>query len=91
MNLIKNLNQIEESFNLDDSLSNDIKKNILSVLGFSLSSDWENDKIQSLYEQNIKKFENIVETISEKGKDLLIPVSLVTQRIGISPAADKNQ
>jgi len=34
----------------------DIKKNILSVLGFSLSSDWENDKIQSLYEQNINEF-----------------------------------
>ena len=34
----------------------DIKKNILSVLGFSLNSDLGNDKIQSLYEQNINEF-----------------------------------
>ena len=34
----------------------DIKKNILTVLGFSLNSEWENDKIQSLYEQNINEF-----------------------------------
>ena len=34
----------------------DIKKNILSVLGFSLSSKWENEQIQSLYEKNINEF-----------------------------------
>jgi Na+-transporting NADH:ubiquinone oxidoreductase subunit C len=33
----------------------DIKKNILSVLGFNLSSDWGNDQIQSLYEKNINE------------------------------------
>jgi Na+-transporting NADH:ubiquinone oxidoreductase subunit C len=34
----------------------DIKKNILSVLGFGQSNDWTNDKVQSLYEQNINEF-----------------------------------
>ena len=33
----------------------DIKKNILSFLGFNLSSDWGNDQIQSLYEKNINE------------------------------------
>ena len=33
----------------------DIKKNILSVLGFNLNSDWGNDQIQSLYEKNINE------------------------------------
>ena len=33
----------------------DIKKNILSVLGFNLSSDWGNDQIQSLYQKNINE------------------------------------
>lgn len=34
----------------------DIKKNILSVLGFGRSDDWTNDKVQSLYEKNINEF-----------------------------------
>ena len=34
----------------------DIKKNILSVLGFGQSDDWTNDKVQSLYEKNINEF-----------------------------------
>lgn len=46
----------------------DIKKNILSVLGFNLSSDWENDQIQSLYEKNIN------ELIVDKTGSILGPI-----------------
>ena len=53
MGLSVTADSLRERQSINEEL--DIKKNILSVLGFNLSSDWGNDQIQSLYEKNINE------------------------------------
>ena len=48
----------------------DIKKNILSVLGFDKNKEWSNDEVQSLYDKNIREI--IVNSSGEK-LDGIIP------------------
>ena len=42
----------------------DIKKNILSVLGFGKNKEWSNDEVQSLYDENIREI--IINSSGEK-------------------------
>ena len=42
----------------------DIKKNILSVLGFDKNKEWSNDEVQSLYDKNIREI--IINSFGEK-------------------------
>ena len=42
----------------------DIKKNILSVLGFDKNKEWSNEEVQSLYDKNIREI--IINSFGEK-------------------------